>query len=53
MKYRAIISCCSSTVGGVGVGDGVVGGVVVTEASTKISSGSVGTGVAKISSMIV
>ena len=45
-----MISCCSSTVGG---GDGVVGGVVVIaiiEASTNICSGSVGTGVVKMSS---
>ena len=52
-----MICCCSSAVGvGVGVGDGVVGGVVVIaiiEASTKISSGLVGTGVVKISSIIV
>ena len=55
-----MISCCSSIVGvGVGVGDGdngVVGGVVVIaiiEASTKISSGLVGTGVFKMSSRIV
>ena len=54
-KYRLMISCCSSTVGGGGVG-GVVGGVVAIariEASTKISSGSVGTGVVKMSSIIV
>ena len=51
-----MISCCSSIVGGgVGDGDDVVGGLVVTaitEASTKIFSGSVGTGVAKMSSII-
>ena len=52
-----MICCCSSTVGGGdGVGDVDVGGVVVIAiiaASTKISSGLVGTGVVKMSSRIV
>ena len=48
-----MISCCSSIVG---VGDCVVGGVVIIaiiEASAKICSGSVGTGVVKMSLIIV
>ena len=52
-----MIACCSSIVSvGVGEGDGVVGGVVVIaiiEASTAMSSLSVGTGDAKMFSRIV